>query len=170
MRNLLIVLACGLLAQPAWTQSDPAVTVPGQIDFQSLNQIYGEPRVMINLGGPLMHLISAASANDPQAAAILGDLKGIEVSVYDIGGNIDPALTQMQRAKAALEAAAWQPVVQVREEGENVQMFAQMSENSMEGMAIMVVNAREAVFINIRGAIDPAEVGKVMQHLDLDVE
>lgn len=170
MRTLFFLLASGLLAQPLWAQQEPAVPTPGQIDFPSLNRIYGEPRVMINLGGPLMKLISAASAEDPQAAAILGNLEGIKVSVYDIGGNMDPALTQMQRAKAALEAASWQPIVQVREQGENVQMFAQMSEDSMEGMAIMVVNAEEAVFINILGAIDPAEVGKVMEHLDVQVD
>ena len=71
---------------------------------------------------------------------------------------------------AALEAAQWQPIVQVKEQGENVQMFAQVEGDMMQGMAIMVVNEEEAVFINILGQINPAEVGKVIEHLNVEVD
>ena len=40
----------------------------------------------------------------------------------------------------------------------------------MQGMTIMVVDEAEAVFLNIIGTIDPAEVGKVMGHLNIDVK
>ena len=165
MRILLTLALSALLCQPLWAQGGT-----GQVDFNSLTSIYGEPRVMINLGGPLMKIISAAAAEDPQAAAILQDLDGIKVNIYNTDGNTDPALDQLKQAKAALEAAQWQPIVQVKEQGENVQMFAQVEGDMMQGMAIMVVNEEEAVFINILGQINPAEVGKVIEHLNVEVD
>ena len=170
MKAALVFIVCALTWSASWAETEEG-TALGQVDFTSLNAIYGEPRVMIDIGGPLMRLMAAAAASsdDPEAAAIMRDLEGIRVNVYDIAGNREPALEQMSQARAALEAAEWQPIVQVKEEGENVQMFARINVDIMEGMAIMVVDAEEAVFINILGAIDPAAIGSVMGHLDVDV-
>ena len=97
-------------------------------------------------------------------------LEGIRVNVYNTGGNLGPALERMQEAKSALEAADWQPIVQVQEADEQVQMFTRVNSDKMEGMAIMVVNEEEAVFLNILGNIDPAHVSKVMKQVNVDVD
>ncbi len=127
---------------------------------------------MINLGGPLMQLLTAAAqhSDDPEAAAMMKDLEGVRINIYDTGGNQAPALEQMTEAKAALEAARWQPFVQVKEDGENVQMFTKVEGDKMQGMAIMVVNEEEAVFLNILGEIDPAQVGRVVDQLNVGVD
>ncbi len=163
MKTLTTVILGALLSLPALAQ-------PGQVDFDSLNAIYGEPRVMIDIGAPLIKLMAAASKEDPKAAAIMRELDGIRVNVYNTGGNLKPALEQMNEAKSALEANAWQPIVQVKEEGENVQMFARIEDDKMQGMAVMVVNAEEAVFLNLLGTIDPEQVSRVMEHLPVDVD
>jgi Domain of unknown function (DUF4252) len=146
--------------------------MPGYVDLGTMNDIYGEPRVMIDIGGPLMQLLSAAASasEDPEAAAIMQGLEAIRVNVYDTGGNLGPALERMNEAKGTLQAANWQPFVQVQEVDEQVQMFTRVSNDQMEGMAIMVVNQEEAIFINILGNIDPAQVGRVMKQVNVDVD
>ena len=94
----------------------------------------------------------------------------MRINVYDTGGNTAPALEQMNQARAALQASDWQPFVQVKEQGEDVQMFTKIAGDKMQGMAIMVVNAEEAVFLNILGEIDPAHVGRVVEQLDVGVD
>ena len=90
--------------------------------------------------------------------------------MYDTGGNLEPALERMNEAKGTLEAADWQPFVQVQEANEQVQMFTRVSDDKMEGMAIMVVNQEEAIFMNILGNIDPTQVGRVMKQVNVDVD
>ena len=60
--------------------------------------------------------------------------------------------------------------MQVQEADEQVQMFTRVNDDKMEGMAIMVVNQEEAVFLNILGNIDPAQVSKVMEQINVDVD
>ena len=172
MKTLLAALLLLMLSSPGWTQATEVESVPGYVDFGSLESIYGEPKVMINITGGLMKLMAAAAASsdDPEAAAMMKDLQGIRVNVYETGGDLDPALAQMNAAKVKLEEEQWQPFVQVNEEGESVQMFTKIEGEIMQGMAIMVVNAEEAVFINILGNIDPAQIGNVMEHLNVDVD
>ncbi|QFU76875.1 DUF4252 domain-containing protein [Halioglobus maricola] len=170
MKILLAVVMSCLLSVAAVAQDYE--NMPGYVDFGTMDEIYGEPRVMINIGGPLMQLLSAAAAasDDPEAAAIMEGLEGIRVNVYNTGGNLDPALERMNEAKSTLQAADWQPIVQVQEADEQVQMFTRVNGDKMEGMAIMVVNAEEAVFLNILGNIDPAHVSKVMKQVNVDVD
>lgn len=170
MRTLIALMTCCLVSVAAAAQDYE--NMPGYVDLGTMDDIYGEPRVMINIGGPLMQLLSAAAAasEDPEAAAIMQGLEAIRVNVYDTGGNLAPALERMEEARTALQAANWQPFVQVQEADEQVQMFTRVNGDKMEGMAIMVVNQEEAVFLNILGSIDPAQVGRVMNQINVDVD
>lgn len=172
MKTILTTLLAMLLSAAAWAQDSDLVNTPGYVDFKSMNAIYGEPRVMINIGGPLMKLMATAAqhSDDPEAAALMKDLEGVRINIYNTGGNLEPALEQMAEARAALEELQWQPIIQVKEKDENVQMFTRIEDDKMQGMAIMVVNAEEAVFLNILGTIDPSEVGRVMDQLNVDVD
>ena len=49
-------------------------------------------------------------------------------------------------------------------------MFTKVEGDKMLGMAIMVVNEEEAVFLNILGEIDPAQVGRVVDQLNVGVD
>ena len=55
-------------------------SMPGYVDLGTMNDIYGEPRVMINIGGPLMQILSAAASasDDPEAAAIMQGAGGYQ--------------------------------------------------------------------------------------------
>ncbi len=156
---------------PAAPPAAPAPAVaPGYFDFAALDQVYGEPRVMINISPMLLKIMAAASQSEPEAAKLMGSLEGVRVNIYPTEGQLAPALAQIAKARAALEAANWQPVVQVKEDGEEVQIFMRADDTGVQGLTVMSVDGEEAVFLNILGDIDPSQLGKVMQKLDVDVD
>ena len=57
----------------------------------------------------------------------------------------------------------------MNEADEQVQIFMKARDEKVEGLTVMAVNGEEAVFLNILGVIDPAQVGKVMDSLNVDV-
>ena len=58
----------------------------------------------------------------------------------------------------------------INEDDEQVLIYMKMDGGIMEGMTVMVVDDEEAVFVNIIGQLDPAELAKVMDSLDVDVD
>jgi len=40
----------------------------------------------------------------------------------------------------------------------------------MEGLTVMVVDGEQAVFVNVIGQLNPAELGRVMKALDVDMD
>ncbi|MEH6587021.1 MAG: DUF4252 domain-containing protein [Halioglobus sp.] len=171
MKMLLTIILAALFSMPVTAQTAQLESLPGYVDFADLDAIYGEPRVMVNIGGPLLKLMSAASAaDDPETAAMIRNLEGVRIKVYPTGGNLQPALDKVSEAKASLQAAQWEPVVQVNDADEQVQIFMKTNEDKVEGLTVMAVNAEEAVFLNILGVIDPAQVGKVMDKLNVDID
>jgi hypothetical protein len=43
-------------------------------------------------------------------------------------------------------------------------------DGNMEGMTVMVVDNEEAVFVNVIGQLNPAELAKVMDKFDVNVD
>lgn len=171
MKRFLIMAFCTVLALPAIAQEDVLRDLPGFVDFGEMNSIYGEPKVNISIGGALLGFVGALAKNeDPQAAAIFSKLKGVRVSVYATGGDSAAALDQVSRVKESLSALQWSPVVQVNEEGEQVQIFMKMNGEVMDGLTLMAVDGKEAVFINVIGQLDPEELGQLMGRFDVDLE
>jgi hypothetical protein len=170
MKRILIALFCGMLTLPVAAQEDALRDLPGYVDFGGLNSIYGEPKVNISIGeGLLKFLFPIVKHEDPDAAALFSRLKGVRVSVYATGGDAAAALEQVSSVKRSLTGSNWAPVVQVNEDGEQVQVFMKMNGEVMDGLTLMAVDSEEAVFINVIGQIDPAELARVMDKFDVDV-
>lgn len=172
MKRFFITAVCALLAFPVIAQEDALKDLPGFVDFGEMNSIYGEPKVNISIGGTLLNFVGAMAENDdPKTAAIFSKLKGIRVSVYnteDVGAGA--ALDQVSHVKGLLQSSDWDPVVQVNDEGEQVQIFMKMNGNNVDGMTLMAVDDEEAVFINVIGQLDPHELSQVMDNFDIDIE
>ena len=62
------------------------------------------------------------------------------------------------------------PEIEINEDDEQVLVYMKMEDGNMEGMTVMVVDDEEAVFVNIIGQLNPAELGKVMDSFDVDVD
>jgi hypothetical protein len=171
MTKLVTGLFCALLSLPAIAQEDELKDLPGYVDFGDLSAMYGEPKIIINLGGTMLNFVGMMSSSEsPETADMLSKLKGVRVQMFDIEDNADAAKNQFKEVKSALNASGWEPIVQVNEDDEQVLIYMKMEGGNMEGMTVMVVDEEEAVFVNVIGQLNPAELGKVMDVLDVDVD
>jgi len=166
-----IGLFCTLLSLPAIGQEDELKDLPGFVDFGDLSSLYGEPKIIINLGGTMLNFVGMMSSSEsPETADLISKLKGIRVMMYDTEENSDVAKNQFAKVKSTLKSSGWEPIVQVNEDDEQVMIYMKMDGDNMEGLTVMVVDDEEAVFVNVIGQLNPEELGKVMETLDVDMD
>ncbi len=174
--KLIIGLFCTLLTLPAIAQEDELKDLPGYVDFGDLSSVYGEPEVVINLGGAMLNFVGMMSkAKSPETSELISKLKGVRVRIYAADKNADAAKNQSRKnqfseVRGKLKSSGWEPIVQVNEDDEQVLVYIKMDNGNMEGMTVMVIDEEEAVFVNVIGQLNPAELGKVMKALDMDVD
>jgi hypothetical protein len=91
--------------------------------------------------------------------------EGISDDILDVLKFVDDTSTQLQ-------AAGWNNVVRVREQGEHVRIFMRPgTDGTISGLTIMVADSGasdEAVFINIAGAIQPSQLGRIAAAIGMD--
>jgi hypothetical protein len=171
MKKLITGLFCTLLALPAMAQEDELKDLPGYVDFGDLSATYGEPKITINLGGTMLNFVGMMTSSDsPETSELISKLKGIRVQIYETDENVDAARDQYSKVKDQLKATGWEAIVQINEDDEQVLVYMKMDGGNMEGMTVMVVDGEEAVFVNIIGQLNPAELGKVMESFDVDLD
>ena len=148
----------------------------GYVDFASLDSVYGEPKVMVNLNKTMLGFISKINMSDPEASKLISKLKAVRVQIYNMKGNDQPALDLIAKVSADIKTKDWLPIVSVNEKDEKVRVFTKITNDIMDGLVVMVINnsesrdEREAVFINIVGEIDPAQINKVTESLNIDID
>ena len=87
MKRFIIAVLTACMALPVLAQEDALKDLPGYIDFGELTSAYGEPKVNITIGGTLLNFVGAmASKEEPEAAQVFSQLKGVRVSTYATGG------------------------------------------------------------------------------------
>jgi len=171
MNKFVIGLVCTLLALPVMAQEDELKDLPGYVDFGDLSMTYGEPKITINLGGTMLNFVGMMSASDsPETSEMISKLKGIRVQIYSIEENADAAMSQFSDTKSQLRSSGWEPIVQVNEDDEQVLVYMKAQDGKMEGMTVMVVDQEEAVFVNVIGQLNPAELAQVMDKFDVNVD
>jgi hypothetical protein len=147
----------------------------GYVDFNNLESVYGEPKVMVNLNKTMLGFISKINMSDPDASELISKLKAVRVQIYNMADNDQPALDLIAKVSKDIKAKNWLPIVTVNDDDEKVRVFTKITDDVMDGLVVMVINnseereEREAVFINIVGEIDPAQINKVTESLNIDV-
>jgi HSP20 family molecular chaperone IbpA len=111
-----------------------------------------------------------SSAESPETSELISKLKGIRVQIYSTDKDAGAAKKQFGKTKKGLKSSGWEPIVQINEDDEQVLVYMKMDGGNMEGMTVMVVDDEEAVFVNIIGQLNPAELGKVMESFDVNVD
>lgn len=173
-RNLLFTFASGLTAL---LLSGPVhALTAGQFDFSDLSTQYGEPKVEVNLNANLMQIIGRfADQEDPEVAEILSKLETIQVRIYDLNEELETANAALDRVSNELKLDSWETLVTVNdnEENQKVRIFSKSTDQVIDGVVVMVVSPEkgggEAVFINIVGEIDPANIAKVTDKINIEI-
>lgn len=171
-RNKFVIgLLCTLFSLPVIAQEDELKDLPGYVDFGDLSLTYGEPKITINLGGTMLNFVGMMSSSEsPETSEMISKLKGIRVQIYSLEENADVARSQFSDTKSSLKSSGWEPIVQVNEDDEQVLVYMKAVDGNMEGMTVMVVDDEEAVFVNVIGQLNPAELAQVMDQFDVNVD
>ena len=171
IRKILVVGLTAMLALPAMAQEDALKAFPGYVDFGELTGIYGEPTVQISVGASLLSLVGSLSAKeDPEAAELFKRLNGVRVNVFENTQVSAEGLEFVKDVSGKLSAKGWESVVTVNSEDEQVRIFMMINDDIVEGITVMAVEPTEAVFVNVIGNISPAELEKVMDNFDVNIE
>ena len=171
MITLVTGLFCTLLSLPVIAQEDELKDLPGYVDFGDLSSLYGEPKIIINLGGTMLSFVSMMSSSEsPETADMISKLKGVRVQIFETEETVEGSKEQFNNVKGNLRSSGWEPIVQVNEDDEQVLVYMKMEGGNMQGMTVMVLDEEEAVFVNVIGQLNPAELGKVMDARDVGVD
>ena len=147
---------------------------PGYVDFGDLGAISAsEPEVEISLGGALLRFLGAAIAEEDQELAnTLGKLRSIRISVFELEPeDLADATARAIAVSKQLESDGWEPAVIITSDDAIVRMYMKTVKGLVAGMTVMVIEPEsDAVFINIVGEIDPAQLGRVTSKFGVSLD
>ena len=161
-----IVLPAAVAAQPQLEK------LPGFFPAEYLDLVSPEDAsVEINLHGAMLNLISAfAGDDDPEFAQLVGALDAIRVR----SGEFAPADSAAVRGRLGaaldwLDGNGWLAMVRVREPGEEIHIYSREQDGDLVGFTILAIEEEEATAINLIGRIDPSQLVRLVEGLDIDV-
>jgi hypothetical protein len=148
---------------------------PGYVDFDMMG-VFGEmdASVEVFLKGSLLKIVAGATRDeDPELSQMIENLKFVHVQVFpldeDVYGKVEEKVNQVSKR---LEKSGWEIMVRVRDRSEdeqvNVYFLPTRNDEIISGLVVMVIDDMdEAVFVNIVGDLDPAQIGRLGEKFDI---
>lgn len=140
------------------------------VDFSRIPGVNAEPTVQIDLRAGVLSFVSAmAGATDPSLAEALAGLERVRVFVYSAVDDRDALASFVDTSAQRLEQTGYERTVVAEEGTSKVRVHTKAGATRLEGITLMVLEGeKEAVFIDIAGDIDPAQLGKAMAKLGVN--
>ena len=161
-----------VLVLSAFMLSSCGITAPRSNDgFANLDSpgMSDTDRTMtISLGPTTLWFAARFLDDDPETQALLRSLDGVRIRIYEVHGDNDRIVHNVEHMGHKLSKDGWNPVMLIREEDELVQMYVKPSGNVIKGLTIVSADDEEVVVINIMGDIDPMYYSEVMVALNVD--
>lgn len=174
MKSVRLLFAAASMAAALSTQSYAADAEPGYVDVGQLVPSTKGEFVEVNLSpGLLKFAAKIAAKQEPEAAALIANLRRVRVNVVDLDDSNRKSTTeQIEAVRAKLEQQGWTPMVTVRERegGDNVTVHAmQKGDDAIEGLVVTVLSEKgEAVFVNIVGTISADQIATIADQFDIE--
>ncbi len=168
------IAALGLaatLALPLGSASaGPELQIP---DFSHLRQ-KAVDSTDITLDGFLMRIASKfaqADSHDPdsEALSLLQDIKSVRVRTFTFDTDGAYSRADVDSVRKQLSGPGWSALVQVhkREAQENVDVFVNIENDKVMGLAVIASEPREFTIVNIVGSIDIDKIGSLQGQLGI---
>lgn len=175
MKNIIrSSLAAATLSLAFITVSHAANAESGYIDMGQFASSESGKFVEVNLSPGLLKFVAKiAAAKEPEAAALIGNLRQVRVNVVSLDDkNRASTIEQINTVRRKLANQGWTQIVSVREKegGDNVDIHVkQNADESIDGLVVTVIDRKgEAVFVNIVGNITAEQLGVIAEKFDID--
>jgi len=162
--SLAAVAACAALAFPVTgNAAGPQLKIP---DFSHLRS-KAVDSVDITLDGMLLNLVKRFAAADEDGndaeLAILSDIKSLRVRNFEFDSDGAYSQADIESVRQQLSAPGWTPLVQAhkREPQEAVDVFINIDNDKIMGMAVVVSEPRSFTIVNIIGNIDIDKLARI---------
>ncbi len=100
---------------------------------------------------------------------MVADLRSINVQVFPLVGiDAGAVKAKIDRAVHWLEERGWKASLRVKEKGEETYIYLKEQDGQIVGLTVLSFQpGEEAAVINIAGRIDPDQIGRLGQKLDV---
>jgi hypothetical protein len=140
-------------------------TAQDYFDFGQIQGVPDKPAIQVDLNPMMLGLIGAtAGGANPAAADLLKSIDGVRVRIYTNLENADEVVGFVDGLSNRLESADWQRLVTV-EDGSQVRVYLQGTEELVTGVTAMVVYEGQAIFINVAGSISGEQLAQSVASL-----
>ena len=146
----------------SWAQ-EPVENHPGYVDFDA-EEIFGDvkAKMEIVLDGPLLRLMLGASGEEEsEGAEMLDSLKLIRVNAFEIEDDAEDVIAKFDAVSDRLAADGWSRAVHVQEDDETLNIFVRSEDDIIQGIAVLMAESDEAMFVNIVGEVNPLHLGQL---------
>jgi hypothetical protein len=174
MKSLRSLVAAAGFAAALSVSAFAAESEPGFVDLGKLMPAAKGDYVEVNLSAAMLKFAAKlASRQEPEAAALIGNLKRVRVNVVSLDdSNREGAIKHIEGIRRKLEGDGWTQMVTVREknDGSNVDVHVkQRGDEVIEGLVVTVIDDKgEAVLVNIVGNISADQIAKVAENLNIE--
>ena len=161
----LVVGACGVTAGSL--RGDPGYA---DLDYPGWREADKEFGLSL---GPLPLRFAAwviPDDEEPELTNMLRELKGIRIRIYAVQGDEQRVFDRISKSGRQLEEKGWDRLVTVNDDDENVLVMVKADDDKISGMAVLVADVDEAVFINMIGNIRPEFFNEILENVEVDVD
>ncbi len=125
----------------------------------------------VNISGKLLGMAGKMDKSNPDTNDMLNKLSGIRIlSVEDESLNSKLDFYKELENDGFFRNNTYEVLMEVTEKNEVVRFYGRTTPEGKYGELLLVVGGKSNALISIRGIIDPDNIGKIMDGLDVDVD
>jgi hypothetical protein len=154
----------------------PGVAQAGKLELKNLEKLADRAAEVtdVTLDGSLLQLAVSVmkSSGDPDATQvvdIIKGLKGIYVKNFEFDSPGQYSQADVESIRSQLTGPGWQRIVTsyTKRSGERDEVYLLKDGDKINGITVLVAEARELTVVNIVGAIDPEKLGELGGHFGI---
>ena len=154
----------------------PGIAQAGKLELKNLDKLADRASEVndVTLDGSLLQLAVSVmkSSGDPDAAQvveIIKGLKGIYVKNFEFDSPGQYSQADVESIRSQLTGPGWQRIVTSfsKRNGERDEVYLLKDGDKINGVTVLVAEARELTVVNIVGAIDPEKLGELGGHFGI---
>jgi Domain of unknown function (DUF4252) len=168
-----------VLAMGLFSLTLPGVAQAGKLQLEKLEKLADKAAEVndVTLDGSLLQLAVTVlkKSGDPDAAQLVDlmkGLKGIYVKNFEFEEPGQYSQADVEGIRKQLTGPGWQRVVTSfsKHNNERDEVYLLKEGDKVNGVAILVAEARELTVVNIVGSIDPEKLGELGGHFGIPAE